>query len=86
MLMAKIITERAYIEPTGKNDDSFEILVHIKSESDHIFVGKVYLDREIPWIHLEDVENGDLMINNSTGMEGKKWNHIIHEILEVDNE
>ena len=82
MQMAKIITERAYIEAAGENnEESFAILIHIKQENDHIYAGKVELDRNIPWIHLENAENGDLHINNSAGMENDKWDHITEYIL-----
>ena len=80
--MAKIITERAYIEPFGENEqENFAILIHIKCDDDHIYAGKVELDRNIPWIHLENTENGDLHIKNSAGMENDKWDHITEYIL-----
>jgi len=82
--MAKIHIERAYIEPSEKEED-FQILIHIKetrnSEIDHIFAGKVELDAPIKWLHMDNAENGDLLINNSAGMEAKKWDHITHEII-----
>lgn len=81
MQMAKIITERAYIESLEEDDTGFSILIHIKSDSDHIYAGKVDLDRQIPWIHLNNSENGDLEINNSEGMENNRWDHITHYIL-----
>lgn len=80
--MAKIIIERAYIEAADEDEeDSFAILIHIKQDNDHIYAGKVELDRNIPWIHLENAENGDLHINNSAGMENYKWDHITKYIL-----
>ncbi len=87
MQMAKIITERAYIEPMDEDDeDSFAILIHIKDENNHIYAGKIELDRNIPWIYLDNLENGDLEINNSAGMENNKWDHITHYILGEINE
>lgn len=79
--MAKIHIERAYIEPENKEEDNFAILIHIKSGVDHIYAGKVELNRPISWIHMENAENGDLLINNSAGMESKKWDHITKEII-----
>lgn len=83
--MAKVYLERAYIEPS-ESDSSHKILIHAVSESEgYILVGKVELDRDIPWIHLETDENGDLLINNSAGMENNKWNHITREIIGESN-
>jgi hypothetical protein len=79
--MAKIYTERAYIEAHDEEEDNFSILIHIKRDVEHIFVGKVILDHQIAWIHMQNAENGDLLINNSAGMEGKKWDHITKEII-----
>ena len=80
--MAKIHIERAYIEPFGEeNLDNFQILLHIKEGVEHTFVGKVELDRLIPWMHFNNAENGDLEINNSAGVEVSKWDHITREIL-----
>jgi len=82
--MAKIHIERAYIEPSEKEQD-FAILIHIKDGNDHIFAGKVDLDHPIKWIYTENAKNGDLMINNSAGMEANKWDHITQEIIgEID--
>ena len=79
--MAKFHIERAYIEAHDENEDNFSILIHIKDGSDHIFAGKVELDSPVAWIHMQTAENGDLLINNSAGMEGNKWNHITKEII-----
>ena len=79
--MAKIYTERAYIEAHDEKEDNFSILLHIKTGVEHIYAGKVELDQQIAWMHLENAENGDLMINHSAGMEGKKWDHITKEII-----
>jgi hypothetical protein len=80
--LAKIHIERSYIEPFAEEDpDNLQILIHIKDGVEHTYVGKVELDRPIPWIHLSTAENGDLLINNSAGMENKKWDHITKEII-----
>lgn len=79
--MAKIYIERAYIEDYEEESESHMIVFHVKQGDDHIYVGKVELDRGIPWIHLDTAENGDLMINNSAGMEDNKWDHITKEII-----
>ena len=85
--MAKIITERAYIEPFGEDEqDNFAILIHIKEENSHIYAGKVELDRNIPWIYLENTPDGHLEINNSAGMENNKWDHITEYILRGEDE
>lgn len=83
--MAKIYIERAYIESSTEEDNN-QILFHVKQldengNIDHVFAGKVELDRNIPWIHLVTADNGDLLINNSAGMEDNKWNHITKEII-----
>ena len=79
--MAKIHIERAYIEPENEEEDNFSILIHIKRDVEHIYVGKVDLDQPIKWLHVENAENGDLMINNSAGMEAKKWDYLTQEIM-----
>ena len=79
--MAKIHIERAYIEAHDEKEDNFSILIHIKSDIDHIYAGKVDLDQQIAWIYMKTAEDGDLLINNSAGMEGKKWDHITKEII-----
>ena len=73
--------ERAYIEPHDEKENNFAILIHIKSGNDHIYAGKVELDHPVAWMYLNTAENGDLIINNSAGMEGKKWDHITKEII-----
>lgn len=79
--MAKVYIERAYIEDC-EPVDSHRILIHIKENNNHIFVGEVNLSRQIPWIHLDTDKNGDLMINNSAGMENNKWDHITKDIID----
>jgi hypothetical protein len=33
------------------------------------------------WLWTDSNEDGDLIINNSAGMEPKKWDHITKEII-----
>jgi hypothetical protein len=86
--MAKIHIERAYIEPFEEEDpQSFQILIHVKQgndkgQIDHIFAGKVELAHNIQWLHTYTAENGDLVINNSAGMEEHKWDHLTREIID----
>jgi len=79
--MAKIHIERAYIEPENEEDNNLAILLHIKRDVEHIYVGKVELDVPIKWLHVENAKNGDLMVNNSAGMEAKKWDYLTEEII-----
>jgi len=79
--MAKIHIERAYIESENEEDNNLAILLHIKRDVEHIYVGKVELDAPIKWLHVETAENGDLMVNNSAGMEAKKWDYLTEEII-----
>ena len=81
MQMAKIHIERAYIEPFDEEEPNFDILIHVKHENSHTFASKVELDRQIPWMHLANAKNGDLMINNSAGLEENKWEHVTNHIL-----
>jgi hypothetical protein len=83
--MAKIHIERAYIESENEEDNNLAILLHIKRDVEHIYVGKVELDHPIKWLHVETAENGDLMINNSAGMEAKKWDYLTEEIIKGIN-
>jgi len=78
--MAKIYIERAYIEPYDE-EENCQILFHVKQGNEHVFAGKVDIDAPLPWIHLDTAENGDLLINNSAGMEENKWDHITREIV-----
>jgi len=79
--MAKIRIERAYIEAHDEEEDNFSILIHIRQDVEHIFVGKVELDRSKPWIFLQSEENGDLHLNYSAGMAENKWEHITNYII-----
>lgn len=83
--MAKFHIEKAYIEDYD-SDESHQILIHVKhvndnGQIDHILAGKVEISHDIAWIHMQTAKNGDLMINNSAGMEDKKWDHITREIV-----
>ena len=73
---------KAYIEAHDKDEDNFSILIHCED----ILVGKIELDNPKPWLFTMSNENGDLIINNSAGMEDNKWNHITKEILGEVNE
>jgi hypothetical protein len=69
---------RAYIEAHDEEQDLFEITVHI----DKTLVGRVNLDKPgLIWLYTMSNEDDDLVINNSAGMEAKKWDHITKEIL-----
>jgi hypothetical protein len=79
--MAKVWIERAYIEPHDENVDNFSIEI---STNDGILLGKVNLDNPKEWLYTMTNEDGDLVINNSAGMEAKKWDHLTREIIEED--
>ena len=79
--MANFHIERAYVEAYDEDIESHQILIHAKDGNTHILLGKVELTRNIPWILLDTAENGDLIINNSAGMEETKWDHITKYIL-----
>lgn len=76
--MAKINVERAYIEPY--DEDDWSILFHVKQGNDHIFAGKVDMDRLVDWTYIEEESNGDLRIIYSRNRE-VQWDHIIGEII-----
>jgi len=80
--MAKIHIERAYIEPFDEETESHQILIHVKQGNDHHFAGKVELTHNIQWLHTYTAENGDLVINNSAGMEANKWDYLTREIID----
>jgi len=79
--MAKIHIDRAYIEPCGE-EDSHQILIHVKEGNNHHFVGKVELTKNIEWLYTDTAENGDLEINYSAGMKAKIFDYIIEEIID----
>jgi hypothetical protein len=66
---------RAYIE-ADVPEESHQIII----STDTIILGKVELDRNIPWLYTVTNDDGDLVINNSEAMEAKKWDHITDEI------
>ena len=68
---------KAYIEAHDENEDNFSILLSHKD----ILLGKVELDHQLPWLYTATNDDGDLVINNSAGMEAKKWDHITKEII-----
>jgi hypothetical protein len=75
--MAKIYFERAYIEAHEPNVDNF--VIEITCED--ILLAKVDIDNPKPWLYTVTNDDGDLVINNSAGMEAKKWDHITKEII-----
>jgi hypothetical protein len=75
--MAKIYLERAYIEAQEPDMDNFVIEITYQD----VLVGKVDLDNPKPWLYTISNDDGDLVINNSAGMEGNKWDHITKEII-----
>ena len=74
--MARIYIERAYIEAHDDNEDNFSIELHCNN----ILVGKSPV-KPVKWLYTATNEDGDLVINNSAGMEGNKWDHITKEII-----
>jgi hypothetical protein len=82
--MAKIITERAYIEPFDENEDDWSVSLYIKENKKEILAGKVEM-KPRSWIYLDYNEDGDLIINNSASMEDNKWDHITNELLRVED-
>lgn len=76
--MAKISIERAYIEPHDENLDNFSIEI----TCNNILVAKVPIDNPKPWLYTLTNGDNDLVINNSAGMEAKKWDHITKEIID----
>jgi hypothetical protein len=79
--MAKINIERAYIEPHSDDEDNFNIEVSCND----ILVAKSPVS-PAKWLYTITNDDGDLVINNSAGMEGSKWDHLTKEIIgEIDN-
>jgi hypothetical protein len=70
---------RAYIEPHDDNEDNF--IISISEKNEDILLSKVDLDQPLKWLYTLTNEDGDLVINNSAGMEANKWDHITKEIL-----
>ena len=73
---------KAYIEAHDENQDNFSIMIHFAN----ILIGKVDLDHQLPWLYTVTNDDGDLVINNSAGMEANKWDHITHEIIGMEKE
>jgi len=74
---------KAYIESYDENDDqNLAIEIHV----DKILIGRVELDHPFKWLYTINNEDGDLVINNSAGMEANKWDHITKEILNSKGE
>ena len=74
--MAKINIERAYIEAHSDDVDNF----NIELSCNDIIVSKSPLN-PAKWLYTITNDNGDLVINNSAGMEANKWDHITKEII-----
>lgn len=74
--MAKIYHEKAYIEAHSDDEDNFSIELHCNN----ILVGKSPVT-PVKWLWTDINEDGDLIINNSAGMEGSKWDYITREII-----
>jgi len=79
--MAKINIEKAYIEPHSDDEDNFSIEISCND----ILVAKSPIT-PAKWLYTITNDDGDLVINNSAGMEGNKWDHITKEIIGgIDN-
>jgi hypothetical protein len=74
--MAKINIEKAYIEAHSDDEDNFNIEISCNG----VLVGKSPLN-PAKWLYTTTNDDGDLVINNSAGMEGSKWDHITREII-----
>ena len=70
---------RAYIEAHDDTYDNFSITISCQN----ILFGKVDLDNPKAWLYTVTNDDGDLVINNSAGMEANKWDHITHEIIGI---
>lgn len=78
--MAKINIERAYIEPHSNDEDNWSIEISCND----ILVAKSPVS-PAKWLYTISNDDGDLVINNSAGMEGSKWDHLTREIIEGYN-
>jgi hypothetical protein len=74
--MARIYHDRAYIEAHDEDVDNFSIEI----TCNNILVGKSAV-KPVIWLWTDTNEDSDLIINNSDGMEPKKWDHITKEII-----
>lgn len=79
--MAKINIERAYIEPHSDDEDNWSIEISCNS----ILVAKSPV-KPAKWLYTISNDDGDLVINNSAGMEGNKWDYLTREIIGEINE
>ena len=79
--MAKVYLESAYIEAHDPDADNFNISIHCND----ILVGKSPCN-PVKWLFTMNNDDGDLVINNSAGMEESKWDHITKEILGYTSE
>lgn len=81
--MAKFEIIRAYID--AEDDvDNHNIEIYIKEGKKDILVAKSPCTPR-KWLYTVDNEDGDLVINNSAGMEGSKWDHLLREIIGEEN-
>lgn len=78
--MAKIHMEHSYIEPHDDENNNHVIQITIKRGKEEILAGEVECPPK-PWIYLDWNEEGDLILNNSEGMEANKWDHITKELI-----
>jgi hypothetical protein len=74
--MAKVYIENAYIEAHDDDQDNFSIEITCND----ILVAKSPVS-PAKWLYTFTNGDGDLVINNSAGMEGNKWDHITREII-----
>jgi hypothetical protein len=79
--MAKINIERAYIEPHSDDEDNWSIEISCND----ILVAKSPV-KPAKWLYTISNDDGDLVINNSAGMEGNKWDYLTREIIGEINE
>lgn len=79
--MAKINIERAYIEPHSDDEDNWSIEISCND----ILVAKSPV-KPAKWLYTITNDDGDLVINNSAGMEGNKWDYLTREIIGEINE
>lgn len=79
--MAKVYVERAYIEPYDEENESHQILIHIKDNNDHILAGVVQLTKNINWLYTQSSENGDLEVLYSPEIETRIMDYLVEEII-----
>jgi hypothetical protein len=81
--MAKFNIIRAYIDAEDGNDNH-NIEIYVKERKKMILVGKSKCTPR-KWLYTLENEDGDLVINNSAGMEEDKWDHLVKEIIGEEN-